>query len=211
MKILIIILSLLIGFTFYNTSYKVNKSLDNIDFSKVTKLMITAHPDDESLWGGAHLLEDDYLVVCITCGSSRIRVKEFKNAMHKTNDQFIMLGYPDLTLFGASKWKKEYNDIYNDLKKIINYKKWDIIVTHNKDGEYGHPHHKLTSKIVTSLTDNNLYYFGQYYKKDEVQGLKIDSNLLKQKKELLKVYNSQAIVRTMFKHMNSYENWILIK
>ena len=40
--------------------------------------MIVAHPDDEMLWGGAHLLNGNYLVVCITCGRSKTRDKEFK-------------------------------------------------------------------------------------------------------------------------------------
>jgi hypothetical protein len=59
------------------------------------KLMIVAHPDDEMIWGGSHLIDDDYQVVCITCGKSPIRNKEFKEAIGETNDKFIMLGYPD--------------------------------------------------------------------------------------------------------------------
>ena len=33
------------------------------------KLMIVAHPDDESLWGGCHLLEGDWHVVSVTNAS----------------------------------------------------------------------------------------------------------------------------------------------
>lgn len=54
----------------YNYNY-VSKDLSKIDLNKAKKLMIVAHPDDETLWGGAHLLEDDYLVVCITCGPNK--------------------------------------------------------------------------------------------------------------------------------------------
>lgn len=32
--------------------------------SKADKLMIVAHPDDEVLWGGGHLYDKGYLVVC---------------------------------------------------------------------------------------------------------------------------------------------------
>ena len=53
---------------------------------------------------------------------------------------------------------------------ILGYKKWNKIVTHNPEGEYGHIHHKMTNQIVTKeckkkdLT-KNLYYFAHYYKK----------------------------------------------
>ena len=67
-----------------------NKSKDE-KYKGIDKLMIVAHPDDESFWGGAHLLEDDYLVVCITCGPVKRRVEEFKKAMAITKDEYIMI------------------------------------------------------------------------------------------------------------------------
>ena len=41
---------------------------ENIAGTDVDKLMIVAHPDDELLWGGGHLIEGEYLVVCMTHG-----------------------------------------------------------------------------------------------------------------------------------------------
>lgn len=55
-----------------------NKQLDELDLEKYNKLMIVAHPDDELIWGGAHLLEDDYLVVCITRGMIKQEKKNLK-------------------------------------------------------------------------------------------------------------------------------------
>ena len=57
--------------------YVISKDFDKIELDNYDKLMIVAHPDDETLWGGAHLLEDNYLVVCITCGPIKDRVNEF--------------------------------------------------------------------------------------------------------------------------------------
>ena len=50
---------------------KTNKSIENLKLKDTHKLMIVAHPDDETIWGGAELLKDNYLVVCITCGRSK--------------------------------------------------------------------------------------------------------------------------------------------
>ncbi len=60
----------------------------------------------------------------------------------------------------------------------------------------------------------NLYYFGKYYSKNELSGIKPISNrgsskLLNQKKEILfKIYKSQKCLKTSFKHILEYENWI---
>ena len=39
--------------------------LDALDLSGYTKILFSAHPDDELIWGGGHLLDDKYLVVCV--------------------------------------------------------------------------------------------------------------------------------------------------
>lgn len=35
--------------------------------------MFVAHPDDETIWGGSHLLKKHYLVVCLTNGNNKTR------------------------------------------------------------------------------------------------------------------------------------------
>ena len=39
--------------------------------------MIVAHPDDETLWGGADLMKESYFVVCLTNNYHTKRSKEF--------------------------------------------------------------------------------------------------------------------------------------
>ena len=38
------------------------KEINQIDLKQCQKLMIVAHPDDEKIWGGSHLLKGHYLV-----------------------------------------------------------------------------------------------------------------------------------------------------
>ena len=54
-KLLLCILSLMLCL---NTSV--------IHAQEPESLMIVAHPDDETIWGGSHLLKGHYLVVCLT-------------------------------------------------------------------------------------------------------------------------------------------------
>lgn len=216
--ILSFIIMSMILFTFLKPSYKVEvkKQLNNLNLNKINKLMIVVHPDDETIWGGYHLLEDDYLVVCITCGNNKIRVNEINEALKYSNDKLIMLNFPDKILGKRSNWKNEEEEIKKDIKKILEYKNWDVVVTHNPDGEYGHIHHKMTSKIVTNLYDkDNLYYFGKYYKKNDIKSInsknKLSNKELKSKKKMLDVYKSQGFIDDKFGHMYPYEDWTKAK
>lgn len=191
-----------------NRCYK----FENTKKKEIKRLMIVAHPDDETIFGGGHLLQDKYTVVCVTCGKVEYRVKEFEEVMSKTEDDYIMLGYTDReNLTGPiSNWYSEYNDIYNSLSEIINGTDWDIIVTHNPDGEYGHIHHIKTSKIVSKIANKDkLYYFGHWYS-DGNNGPRIDDNIYNIKvNELLAIYyRSQGVALNYNHNMFPYENWI---
>lgn len=211
---ILIIIIFLISLNNYISTHSVNKDFTSIDLENVDNLMIVAHPDDELLWGGAHLIKDNYLVVCVTCGTNQIRVNEFVNVMNNTNDKYIMLGYPDKTNGERDSWNNHRANISKDLESIINLKDWNIIVTHNPDGEYGHQHHKMTSALVSDIvTTDNLYYFGIYHSKKAITAYyddmsSINDNYLAKKRKLIKYYKSQDFIQTMFDHMYSYEDWI---
>lgn len=186
-------------------------------YKGINKLMIVAHPDDETFWGGAHLIEDNYLVVCITCGTVKRRVEEFKKAMSITGDKYIMLGYPDLTNGKKDDWSKVHVNIKSDLEKIINYKHWEMIVTHNPYGEYGHIHHIMTNRMVTELSDEDvLYYFGYYFFERGIKSIEgmntISSESRKIKMEqIVPIYASQIGAKKAFDHMFDYENFVFNK
>ena len=184
------------------------------DLKDIDRIMIVAHPDDETIWGGAHLLKEKYLVVCITCGTNTKRVKEIERVLKETGDALIMLHYPDKVLGKRSSWEKEYPFIQREIEDILSQKKWKEIVTHNEKGEYGHQHHIMTHDIVTSTAKKikqtgNLYYFGTYYSKKKIGLAKnsIEEKLLEKKWELIKMFSSQSFVQTRFDHMFPYENF----
>lgn len=217
--ILIFISIVVIGYVDYHNykyePYIISKDFDKIELDNYNKLMIVAHPDDETLWGGAHLLEDNYLVVCITCGPIKDRVNEFISVMNATSDKYILLGYPDKTNGKRDNWETVKDDMIKDLQTIINLKEWDTIVTHNPDGEYGHIHHKMTNNFVTDLAPNknNLYYFGHYYPKKTIYEYyetmtPINDAFVKPKKQIIGLYKTQSFIQESFSHMFNFEDWI---
>lgn len=58
--------------------------------------MDVAHPDDETLWGGAHLTEGGWFVVCLTNGYNEVRKNEFYEVIKKFGCEGMILSYPDL-------------------------------------------------------------------------------------------------------------------
>lgn len=183
------------------------------------KLMIVAHPDDEILWGGGHLMDGDYFVVCITNGRNAARKKEFQQVLEASGNRGIILDYPDKVLGLRDDWSSVRDGIVSDLKLIMDVNNWETIVTHNPKGEYGHSHHKMTNEIVTAIFKNQpenleteLWYFGNYYKADKITEAMaelepISNKQLEYKENLEKIYESQRETIEKFSHMNKYEMW----
>ena len=86
--------------------------------------MFVAHPDDDLLWGGRHLIEDNYLVVCMTRGNDPVRSAEFKAVMEATGDKYLILSYPDKIGKDRSSWNYWKKDMEADIATVLNYKDW---------------------------------------------------------------------------------------
>ena len=77
------------------SSHVTVKELDSLQLEDCTKLMIVAHPDDETIWGGAHLADKGYFVVCLTDGYNKTRRNEFQNTIKESGNKGLILRYPD--------------------------------------------------------------------------------------------------------------------
>ncbi len=186
--------------------------LNNIDLNGYDNLMIVTHPDDESFWAGGHLIEQNYFVICVTCGIDLDRELEFKNMMKETNDKYITLGYTksvDISSYETFNWFAA-SKLTQDIEKIIELKDWNLIVTHNPNGEYGHKNHILVSQVVTSLVSNKekLYYFGKYYSKKNISFLDKDAlnnNLYETKDNIIKKHYKKRM-GSILKHHHMFKN-----
>ena len=195
--------------------------LYKLDRTNISHLMIVAHPDDETLWGGAHLQSGGYLVVCLTNGNHAERAKEFQTVLQASGNIGLILSYPDKVGGKRDNWNHVKKQIKNDLEKILTFKNWDDIVTHNAQGEYGHIHHQMVYQLVTTAYDTTnmkvpLYVFGTYYSPYALphylsQLTAISDGQLQCKEMLLQYYRSQVTTISKFSHMNPYENWETVR
>lgn len=203
--------------SYYSSLTNITIDYSKIDLNEIDNLMIVSHPTDEILFGGSHLLEDNYLVVCITCGTDKELTHDFIDVLQKTKDKYIILGYPEYSNDERENWSNYKTNIKEDITKIIKLKDWSTIVTHNPEGEFGSLQHKLTSQIVTSISPKKkLYYFGKYYTKKSIVNeqnklSQINQNRLNQKIKLIGMYKTETYIQTEFNHMYKYEEWIKYK
>lgn len=201
-------------YPYLNLPHVTTADLDALDLDGYDKVMFMAHPDDDLLWGGRHLIEDDYLVVCMTRGNDPVRSAEFKSVMEATGDKYLILSYPDKIGNKRSSWNFCKKDMEADIATVLNYKNWEQVATHNANGEYGHHHHQMMHQLVEEAykeTDCNadFYSFGKYYVNDKIPYdlEEMPKDLYIQKRKLAKLYASQrTTVRKMY-HMLPYEYW----
>lgn len=210
-----------IQFTVENNSGFFENTLlyNNIDTNGCDKLMIVAHPDDETLWGGAHLMDKNWFVVCLTNHFTTVRMNEFKTMLKTAGIKGIILDYPDLIKSFDGPWVKNdwssvRNGVKNDVKKLITSKNWTTIATHSPTGETGHIHHKTTNNIVTTVcretnTFDKLWYFGTFYWAVPSWLPKITPEQLAFKQTLVNVYKNEAKpIDIYWKQMIPHENWV---
>ena len=107
MKKIVVLLCIVVvlgGFYFDQSKVPHQKQINQLNLTECQRLMIVAHPDDETIWGGSHLLKGHYLVVCLTNGNNAKRKKEFMKIMKETHNQGLMFDYPDKTNGQRDKW-----------------------------------------------------------------------------------------------------------
>ena len=115
----------------YDIAPLTDKRLAELDLTGITHLMIVADPVDETLWGGAHIADGGYLVVCITNGYNATRSAEFQAVMQASNNVGLILSYPDKVAGKRDDWTHVRSQIQTDLEKVMTYQPWEDIVTHN--------------------------------------------------------------------------------
>jgi LmbE family N-acetylglucosaminyl deacetylase len=132
------------------------------DISEPRALLVVAHPDDETIFAGGLILrsrETRWTVVCCTDEGNRTRQDEFLCAcefLAQHSGNYVEPAFLDLIL--QHDGHIERLALTKALKShAIGY---DIVFTHNSQGEYGHEHHKLVHRcVIESIGNPNTWVF----------------------------------------------------
>lgn len=199
-----------------NNGLLTKQKLINAGIMNSSKLMIVAHPDDETLWGGGHLLEGDWFVICLTHEYTKSRRNEFYNAMQVSKSNAIILSYPDVIEGKRDDWSSVQSGIYKDIQLAMEINNWKQIATHNPLGDTGHQHHKKTNQIVTEVAKNTgnyskLWYTGKFYHAGKVPNdlvITNDEETMKKKNLMISKYvGEKDYIDLFWKQMMPYEHW----
>lgn len=122
---------------------------------------VVAHPDDCVIFARPfidHYADWSWHIFYLTYEMYHSRVVEMKNYWYgKRAMPVTSLGYVD-THLDMENNKISFNEqqAAQELKNIV--QPFDIVLTHNADGDYGHIHHKFVSQSVTDSEKPTVYF-----------------------------------------------------
>ena len=176
-----------------------NTIKNNIDDIK-TAVIIVAHPDDETLWAGGTILlhpKIDWTILSLCRKSDPDRAPKFFRVTTLLGAKGFMTDLDD----GPDQKPLKMADIQKTILSTLSKKSFDIIITHNPEGEYTrHLRHEEVSQAVSGLWNEGkieakqLLFFayedgGKKYpprpRKDADIVLELPKNIYQRKKDII--------------------------
>jgi len=165
-----------------------------------SNVIVTAHPDDETLWcGGLPIRYSEFNWTVICCSITR----RDPPATFQFFDACEVLGVEGRLL----PYTETKPDIPLEHLDLLDLNKYDCIVTHGAGGEYGHVHHKGVHDFITRAWKHKPIITVGYKKGQYEMGLSVEE--LARKIKALTCYNGpvpkftgpkwQAVIETYCK------------
>ena len=160
-------------------------------------LILCAHPDDESIFDSRDMLHNNCTVICLTTPIIEKRRDEFIKVLQITGQTGHILNFPDSIDF---KDKDDLNELWFNLTdkeiyeqyifNIIKNERYDMIVSHDRYGEYGHPQHKRLNELSLYIASVLKIPFNDFKSRylDETPEERQKAN------EIRDIYKSQIVV-----------------
>ena len=162
-------------------------------------LMLVAHPDDETLFGFHDLYYNDTTVICFTNESNTIRKNNFTMVTRALYRKHYMLSFPD-SEHNAWLTFTDTDIISKYIIPVLNKNRaYDVIVTHDIHGEYGHIQHTRVNSIGSALAEHLqipcITFNMRYSILDEY-----DTGYVKTREKMLNIYSTEKGPITNLKH-----------
>lgn len=135
--------------------------------TQIRAAIFTAHPDDETVWMGGTILSKNnwnWKIFIATHKAQDDRGREFTRAIEEYRVCVRNLDFEFIQIMEDSqdenKICKDKDRYDNELNKI-SLNDYDVIFTHNIDGEYNHCNHKILGEYFKDRRKNgfNVWHF----------------------------------------------------
>ena len=175
------------------------KFRDIICKPKAEAILFVAHPDDDTLFFHSFIKENKPYIVLLFTGWSLIRLFDFFKVMKHYNVRYRVYDTVSANAYNDNSKRKV---VESHINKCLQIKKFNICVTHNSTGEYGHPTHKLVYEIVKKIGENQIPILCPV-DKQYILNYPLDSKLIDEKEQIFNnFYKSEAWV------IQQYSDWV---
>lgn len=160
-------------------SFSVEEVVAKIDGKSVG--VFVAHPDDETMWAGGLIAALNWPIVyaCSIPVRDPVRADKFLNACAFLESEGRIMPFEETP--------GEALPYLDEMMWIMTA--FDVIVTHNALGEYGHIHHKqVHGWVINNRSDREIITFGY----GQVPGHALPDVLAGKKDRALKCYNHKS-------------------
>ena len=130
-------------------------------------LMLVAHPDDEVIFGYEDIINSTTFVICFTNRDNPIRSGEFRNCLQTLGQQGLMLSYPDSRkgTWPTHSTEMLCDDVLSHLAGHNHNHDFDLIVSHDARGEYGHIQHRRVHNVALMVSQRLGVPFQTFYER----------------------------------------------